>query len=84
MICYYHEHKLWTREILHEVEVGNAIADRAEKGRTILHEDKVALLVDSPHEIGELQVRNAVPDAVPGSLTSSKQRFNGRAMLGGT
>ena len=54
MICYYHEHKLWTRKILYEVKVGNAIADRAEKGGTILHKDEVTLLVDSPHEIGEL------------------------------
>ena len=60
MICCCCKHIKNRRELLYEVEVGDAIAHRAEKGGSILHEDEVALLVHSPHKIGELYLREVL------------------------
>jgi len=68
--------------------VGDAIAHRAEKGGSILHENEVALLVHSPHKIGELYLREVlqtestwksdfIKGAIYGRMVLDRQTFFG-------
>ena len=82
MIYYFCKHITSRKKVLDEVEVGNAIADRTEKSRSVLNEDKITLLIHGPHKIGELLVTNMLRiKKVPESLTSLKQSSTGTLFL---